>query len=291
MSVTYRGRRRARQPVNWRSVETFVDVGELKLVGGAAILDLANTRSGPPAGLPTKSRSGTTATSSAGASGPAGSTTPRPSGWRGPRRTPRRRAPGVRPHAGAARRRLRACSRRSPRVGGFRRSRPAGCEPRRPRHSPTQPSPTPTGRSRSGGKRPTTRTGSGGRSHCRGFGSLRRNTGTGSGERQRTPSWGRDRPQPSGSFRPPGRTASRRAHGSRRRSRSHPTCGTAADRELRVRHLAHVCDVLRERRNGAVAGNEDRAIGHRELVEDRDRIPHDLAVEVVLVAIVTVHGE
>ena len=33
-------------------METFVDVAELKLVGGAAILDLANTRSGPPDGTP-----------------------------------------------------------------------------------------------------------------------------------------------------------------------------------------------------------------------------------------------
>ena len=33
-------------------METFVDVGELKLVGGATILDLANTRSGPPGGAP-----------------------------------------------------------------------------------------------------------------------------------------------------------------------------------------------------------------------------------------------
>ena len=33
-------------------METFVDVGELKLVGGTAILDLANTQSGPPGGAP-----------------------------------------------------------------------------------------------------------------------------------------------------------------------------------------------------------------------------------------------
>ena len=33
-------------------METFVDVAELKLVGGTAILDLANTQSGPPGGSP-----------------------------------------------------------------------------------------------------------------------------------------------------------------------------------------------------------------------------------------------
>jgi predicted RNA-binding Zn ribbon-like protein len=33
-------------------VETFVDVEELKLVGGPVILDLSNTQSGPPGGAP-----------------------------------------------------------------------------------------------------------------------------------------------------------------------------------------------------------------------------------------------
>jgi len=33
-------------------METFIDVDELKVVGGATILDLANTQSGPPGGSP-----------------------------------------------------------------------------------------------------------------------------------------------------------------------------------------------------------------------------------------------
>jgi predicted RNA-binding Zn ribbon-like protein len=41
-----------RQPVNYGSMETFVDVSEIRLVGGASILDLANTQSGPPGGSP-----------------------------------------------------------------------------------------------------------------------------------------------------------------------------------------------------------------------------------------------